>query len=148
MDVATWFRQWLTRHPLNTPAGVDRARFTADVMAKINALPSVSGRSAVPAPVRVWTIWRRLSLTVATVAAGAAIAVVVLRSSHQPTVRLAEPLVVAEAQPDDDEWLQETLQLLDQLDEDVASDAVQNGTDKEWMQELQMLDETELSTGS
>lgn len=148
MDLATWFRQWLTRHPLDTPAGVDRARFTADVMAKINALPSVSGRAPVLAPVRVWTIWQRLSLTVATVAAGAAIAVVALRSSHQQTAGPAEPLVVAEAQSDDDEWLQETLQLLDQLDEDVASDAVQNGTDEDWMQELQMLDETDLSTGS
>ena len=148
MDVATWFRQWLTRHPLNTPTGFDRARFTADVMAKINALPTASGRAEVSAPVRMWTVWRRLSLTMAAVAAAAAIAVVALRSSHQQTAELAQPLVVAEAQPSDDEWFQETLQLLDQLDEDVASDAVEDGSDEDWMHELQTLDEGELSAGS
>ena len=60
-------------------------------------------------------------------------------------------LVLAEAPPSDDTWVANTLQLLDQLDEELpeapaAGDAASN--DEEWMNELQTLDESELAARS
>lgn len=56
-------------------------------------------------------------------------------------------LVLAEAAATSDEqWLDQTLQLLQQFDEDVSSDG--DATDEEWLQDLQLLDEAELSVSS
>lgn len=58
-----------------------------------------------------------------------------------------DTLVLAEAAPTTDEqWLDQTLELLQQFDEDVSSDG--EATDEDWLQDLQLLDEAELSVRS
>lgn len=47
----------------------------------------------------------------------------------------------------DEQWLEETMQLLDQLDEDVSSDD-EEGSDDDWLDDLQLLDETDLAASS
>ena len=62
-----------------------------------------------------------------------------------------DAIVLAEAPPDDDSWIADTLQLLDQLDEELpdepsAGEATSN--EDEWLDELQTLDENELAARS
>jgi len=132
---------WLTRHPLKRPSGIDRAQFTAEVMAKIKA--QVQSAPA-PAPVRIWLPWPRLAMTLATVAAGILIMMSVTRlQPGQPVTTLAESPAGSE-----DQWLEETLLLLDELDEDVSSESAGDGSEEEWLEELEWLDETELAASS
>ena len=179
---------WLKRHPLNGPTGIDRAHYTAEVMAKVKALAQPV---PAPAPVRVWLPWppayrpsgagRRLALTLATVAAGIAI---VLGATRYQTSQLAqqitresqllaaldepelEPLAtdqveavademetmdtlqLAESLPSDDEWVEQTFQLLDELDEAAPEDAASGASEDEWLQELEQVDESELAANS
>ena len=177
MDLATWFRRWLSTHPLREPLQLDRAHYTAEVMQRVKGAPE-------PAPIYVvrWTTWPRLALATAAVAAVALL--VVGRVGERPVqmattveddlnllAALDEPalvegvdaedlealaqeletndvLLLAEAQPSDEQWLDETLLLLDQVDEDVPEDAVGDGADDQWLDELQLLDEQELSVSS
>ena len=67
------------------------------------------------------------------------------------TLEQADTIVLAEAPQSDDSWVAQTLQLLDQLDEELpnepaAGEATSN--DNEWLDELQMLDENELAARS
>ena len=169
---------WLTRHPLKGPTGIDRAQYTAEVMAKVKALAQPA---PAPAPVRVWLPWPRLALTLATVAAGVAL---VIGTRHYQTQQLAqqiasesqllaaldepehEPLAadqveavadeletmdtlqLAESLPSDDEWVEQTLQLLDELDEDVPENAASDASQDEWLQELEQVDESDLAANS
>lgn len=140
---------WLSRHPLKGPADMNRAQYTAEVMAKIKA-----AESPVPAltPVRFWLPWPRLAMTLATVAAGV---LIMMSVTHQAPRQLAQPpepvasVVLAESQASEDQWLDETLQLLDELDEDTSSsDSAGDGSEEEWLQELELLDETDLASSS
>ena len=63
----------------------------------------------------------------------------------------ADAIVLAEAPQSDDSWVADTLQLLDQLDEELpdepaSGDATSN--EHEWLDELQTLDESELAARS
>ena len=59
-----------------------------------------------------------------------------------------DALMLAEATPTaDEQWLNQTLELLQQFDEDVSSDGAE-ASDEEWLQDLQLLDDAELSTRS
>ena len=131
---------WLTRHPLKKPSGIDRAQYTAEVMAKIKALDSPA---PAPAPVRIWLPWPRLAMTLATVAAGMLIMLSVRHQAPTPLPQIAESLAGSE-----DQWLEETLLLLDELDEDVSSDTAGDGSEDEWFEELDWLDETGLASRS
>ena len=134
---------WLSRHPLKGPSDVNRAQYTAEVMAKIKA-----AESPAPAPARVWLPWPRLSMTLATVAAGILIMMTV---THQASRQLAHPpeaVLIAESPAADDQWLEDTLQLLDELDEDVSSETAGDGSEDEWLEELELLDETDLASSS
>ena len=60
-----------------------------------------------------------------------------------------DAMTLAEAPQSDDAWLKETLQLLDQLQEDVPDDASSgDAPDEEWMKDLQTLDDSDLSQPS
>ena len=179
---------WLTRHPLKGPAGIDRAQYTAEVMAKVKAM---SQPAPAPAPVHVWLPWppayrprgagRRLALTLATVAAGISL---VIGTAHYRTYQLAhqithdsqllaaldepevEPLAadqveavadeletmdtlqLAESVPSGDQWVEQTLQLLDELDEEAPEDAASGASEDDWLQELEQVDESELTASS
>ena len=132
---------WLSRHPLKGPADdMDRAQFTAEVMAKIKA-----EESPAPAPARTWMPWPRLAWTLATVAAGILIMMSVTHQAPRQLAQIAESPAIAS----EDQWLDETLQLLDELDENAASgESAGNEADDQWLQELESLDDTELATNS
>ena len=49
---------------------------------------------------------------------------------------------------EEDAWLDETLQLLRELDEDVPEDATGEPANDRWLEELQILDETDLAASS
>ncbi|MDP3703532.1 MAG: hypothetical protein Q8R78_04030 [Candidatus Omnitrophota bacterium] len=157
---------WLSRHPLKGPSDMNRAQYTAEVMAKINAVESPA---PAPAPVRSWLPWPRLAMTLATVAAGV---LIMMSVTHQAPERFAQPpsfdstqdgalsevegppelvapVVLAESPAgSEDQWFDETLQLLDELDEGTSSDSAGNGSDDEWLEELELLDETDLAANS
>lgn len=62
-----------------------------------------------------------------------------------------DTLMLAEAPPSDDSWVADTLQLLDQLDEDLPDEPAagnSNSNEDDWLDELQMLDESELAVRS
>ncbi len=68
-------------------------------------------------------------------------------------LQTADTLILAESVPSDDQWLDQTLQLLQQLDEDVPGDVT--GTNShaadaqdELLNELQQLDEKDLTANS
>jgi len=61
---------------------------------------------------------------------------------------LTDTLVLAEAPPDDQQWITQTLQLLDQLGEDVPSGTTADTSDNDPLNELQRLDEQDLSAAS
>lgn len=181
MPFATWLRTWLTRHPLKEPigTGMDRARYTAEVMARVKALGPMAETALVPIVVRQWGLWPRMAVALA--AATAALAVVI-GTRHDPSHTLAQAIatdaqllvalderdgdlvleddvevlhdelamtdtmLLAELSSSDEEWLAQTLELLDQLDEDISPETASDGADEEWLEELQLLDEDELST--
>ena len=86
---------WLTRHPLKEPTDMNRAQYTAEVMAKIKA-----AESPAPAPARVWLSWPRLAMTLATVAAGM---LIMLSVRHQAPAPL--PQFVDSPSASEDQWL-------------------------------------------
>jgi hypothetical protein len=82
-------------------------------------------------------------MTLATVAAGIVIMLSVRHQAPTPLPQFAESLAGSE-----DQWLEETLLLLDELDEDVSSESAGDGSADEWLEELEWLDETELAASS
>lgn len=56
-------------------------------------------------------------------------------------------LAEAPASQNDEQWLEETMQLLDQLDEGASSGS-EEGSDDDWLDDLQLLDETDLAASS
>lgn len=169
MDFASWFDRWLNRHPLRSPDGADHARYTAQVMARIKAQEQPA-RSPSPS----WLAWPGFAL--ATVAAmGLLVFTATQRTSEQIATdvlsdlqvlaEVDEPmtddtlegvaeelgtmdvLVLAEADQSDDAWVEETLELLKQLDEEVPDTSSDTPTDdEEWLNELDAIDEYELSS--
>jgi hypothetical protein len=81
-------------------------------------------------------------MTLATVAAGI---LIMLTVTHQPSRQLPQ---IAESPSADDRWLEETLLLLEELDEDVADETVGGALEEEWLEELQLLDDMELTARS
>jgi len=68
-------------------------------------------------------------------------------------LQTADALILAESVPSDDQWLDQTLQLLQQLDEDVPAEAIStNGhaaeSQDELLKDLQQLDEKDLTANS
>ena len=79
---AGWFRSWLSRHPLKGLLAVDRAHYTAEVMARVKGLPRpVVAAKQVPR-FRWWSI-PRLALAAPVFAAGLTLVVVIGRGAHQ-----------------------------------------------------------------
>jgi len=191
MDFSTWLQSWLKRHPLKAPQRLDQQQYTSEVMARIKAESTQQVYRV--RSVRSGLSWPRLALTVATVAAGALIALTIFRMTPPPQVAEAPPspavlaqtvaqeaellaeleegkadlliengdtldralettdtlLLLAEipSQPSDEQWLEETMQLLDQLEEGVSSGA-EEGSNDDWLDDLQLLDDTDLAASS
>ena len=144
MDFSRWLTTWLTRHPLKDPVGMDRASYTREVISKIHARqhPAVS-----PAP---W--WQVLLNPPVALAAAAVVVMAVTATLEHSRATLAQQSLrdaarLAESPPGDDEWIQQTMQLLEQLDQDVPGDDAAgsaSSSEEEWLKELEMLDEQDL----
>ena len=153
-----WLKTWLDRHPLKGPSTLDRAQFTAEVMAKIKAQLQPVPTPAPPArrllspgrPVRAWLPWPRLAMTLATVATGVAVMIGVTTSStRQLTKDIGRDFqLLATLGETDDQWVEETLQLLEVVDEDVSEETPADPFDDQWLEELEWLDETQRPAGS
>ena len=145
MEFLTWLRNWLLRHPLKEPTDAERSDYTADVMAKVRALDLQPVRAPVLVPARSWGWWPRLAMAMAT-AAGLAFA---LSTTHQTRRQLAQQPQGVTVSELDEEWLEQTLELLEQLEGETSPETAGDGSeDDEWLDELQWLDESELSTAS
>lgn len=59
-----------------------------------------------------------------------------------------DALLLAEAPPSDDAWIEQTLTLLEQLEEDLPEGAADDPSGDEWLDELQWLDEHDLAARS
>ena len=178
MELMTWFQAWLTRHPLKGPAEAERASYTAEVMTRVRALDPPSAVVPASVPVRRWAWWSRFAVAMATTAAVAVTVSLVHQSRSQlatPPLRdvgmsdpatLAEspspgaaplwppagghlPRFAGESPSTEEEWFEQTLQLLEQLEEDSSAETAGDGVEEEeWLEELQWLDDSELSTAS
>ena len=153
MDFITWFQGWLIRHPLKTLTDEERQSSTESVMARVRAITPHQHR--LPVRMRLSWGWPRLAIAVATIA----IVVGVLRTTQQTRRQLAQqPHTNAPSRPatssagspqaTDDEWVDQTLKLLEQLDEDAAPDTSTESEDESWLKELELLDEHGLSGAS
>ena len=156
MEFLTWLRSWLMRHPTKEPTDAERAHYTAEIMARVRTLGPLPGGSPARAPVRPWAWWPRIAMAMAT-AAGLVFAV---STAHQTRRQLTQQpqgatashpsAVLAESPTSDEAWLEQTLDLLEQIDEEPpsAETAGDGSNDEKWLDELQWLDERELSTAS
>ena len=168
MEFTSWLTNWLRHHPLRTPTGYERTRYTADVMGRVNTI--AHGETA---PQHSWWALPRLAFAVAAAAAGVAIAIGTTRAvssgrlakqvAHEaqllaaldePTpelngdvgalteeLKLHDTLVLAEAQSDDTSWIEQTMQLLNELDDQAPADSTESSSsDEEWMNDLQLLE--------
>ena len=72
----------------------------------------------------------------------------VVSTTHQSRRQLAQqPQGVTVSDPSSEEWLEQTLELLEQLEGETSPETAGDGSnDEEWLDELQWLDESELST--
>ena len=163
MAFASWLANWLRHHPLKTPTGYERTQYTADVMGRVNTI--AHGETA---PQYSWWALPRLAFAVAAAVAGVAIAIGTTRAvssgrlakqvTHEaqllaaldePTPELSgddeqalqELLVLAESSSDEASWLEQTMQLLDELDEQPQADSTESSaSDDEWMNDLELLE--------
>lgn len=178
MDLQTWLHQWLRHHPVKQPPSSARDRFTASVMTRIRAVEepaavTVGVRRWVAWPqfglavaaaaaivlLLVWTVEPPGARLAWQIAREVEMLVAVEESLLEPLVAtdpetLADDLealdeiVLAEAAAaaDDDRWIRQTLDLLESLDEEDAE--VEAGDTEEWLDELERLDEAELTASS
>ncbi len=143
MDFTAWLKAWLGRHPLQEPDAPDRARYTAQVMRQI------TDKAPLSTPAARWFAWPRVAMAFATTAAGV---LIILSTGYHADRQLAQDvprsLRLAESTTSDDAWVQNTLQLLEQLGEDPSDDGAHTTSDEEWFRELQTLDEGDLNANS
>lgn len=176
MDIPTRFKQLMNRATMRLPSQHDPAQYTAEVMERVRALQQPA--AAAP-PIILWRSWPRLGLATALVVAALALVVLpqrhtvrvaqqidqeaalllavdepVLNGGEDELVEELETLdtmVLAQVGPDSDEaWLEETLQLLDEVGDDAALEDVGSSSeeDEKWLEELELMDDTDLSSSS
>ena len=173
MDLAAWLRRFLSTHPLKLPTGGDRADYTVEVMARVRSLETPEAASVTARPWPAWPRFALGAAVVAAVVfivVGrteqpssplaqdieqelSLLASVDESAALEPLdeTELAEELqaldilVLAEAQPADETWIQETLLLLEEFDQDGSETSGGSDTGKEdWLQDLELLDELEM----
>lgn len=168
-DWMTWFRGWLARHPLKHPPMEDAQAYTEEVMTQIRVVshphPVRSWRLVIPrlawaagalamgvvivnlvqrpAPTRLareverdWTLLAQLGEPVEEPAAGL----------EEDLHTLDEGILLAEGPTslEEEAWVNDTLRLLNELDEETNGEGDGDDLDH-WLEELQQLDEAELT---
>lgn len=145
MDFSRWLTAWLRRHPLKAPSDMGPA-YTREVISKLGR---ETQRTA--SPVRWWSIFSSPAYAMVSLAAIALIVTALIQRPSAQTARQAtrQTAVLAESTESGDAWIQQTMQLLDQLEQDSASnDAATTQSDEEWLNELETLDEADLNSSS
>ena len=162
MDFMARLRDWLARHPLKEPTHANRAAYTAEVMARVKARVSAPHAPGVRVQNRLAWGWPRLAAGLAAAAASVLLAltvhgawrgqrlaraaaeeaeVLVALDEEALPLREEDLLLLAEMPAETDEqWLDETLQLLEELDEALPDDATSGGSEEEWLKELERLE--------
>ena len=182
MDFLSWWQGWLTRHPLKSPQRLDRSAYTAQVMTRVrqearSASPASGVRSWVVWPrlglalaaaaAGMVVVLHQEQQTGGRLARQIERDTALLAAVEEPLTEpvatgdpeelaeelaLVETFTLAEAPQSDEAWIQDTVQLLNQLDEELPADAAGEDTtgssDDDWMQELQTLDESDLAASS
>lgn len=141
MDFMTWLTRWLVRHPLKTPEQ-DRSRFTAEVMARVRRLAESPSPEARPA------LWRPRWVFAAVAAAGLVVVLRVAGRSEQ--VAQAPESSRIQLAESDDWWIDETYQLLEQLEADTGEPIADpsGASEDDWFNELELLEESDLAASS
>ena len=174
MSFNDWMSRWLRRHQMKSLPEEERARYTAEVMANVKALASAAGTPAAEFRARpVLGLWPRLWVAAATaLATGMLIVglhrpspeVALIRDAQQlaqiehllpeaaeeedlsQELELMDTMMLAEADTSQDEvWIEQTLQLLEQTEELPEDNADSEESDDSWMNELELLDESQLT---
>lgn len=182
MKFSIWLTQWLARHPLKEPASHNPAWFTAQVMQRVKAAAQPAPAIAPVHPWFSWPrLGFAAALATAAIVLVAVpklptpgrLANAVLRdaqllealdeASLDPVIndetdmlaqelQLHDAMMLAEAQPSDDQWIEETMQLLDQLDQESPDDSSAStpapSDDDDLLNELQLFDEHEIGVQS
>ena len=148
MNFSRWLTTWLKRHPLKEPDEVDRALYTREVISRIK------GRRAPAVAPSPW--WQCLLNPPVALAAAMVVVLAVTSAVERSRTPLAQralrdSALLAESPPSDDAWIQQTMQLLDQLDQDAPSDDAAGSaskSDEDWLNELETLDEQDLNSST
>ena len=166
-DFLGWLRGWIGHHPLKTPP--DSASYTVEVMARVHAasqrMPAFRWAAqpwwvlAVGTVAAAWAVTvvvgrspQRLAETVshetellAQVDGDTLLSV--SPDSVEQEVALMDRMVLAQAEgePDDEAWLEDTLELLNATGEDVEIPSADDASDG-WLQELETLDDREAAS--
>lgn len=178
MTFETWLQGWLTRHPPSQRTDAERARFTEQVMARVTSgdRPSPS-----PKPLRIpWLPWVLVAATATaavaivwhnpshrsqmakppTLEAQAPLAVSdtplmaqqdILPRKPERGAKPSGPILLAQELSEDEAWLDETLRLLEELDEEVSDETTGGDElydDEEWLDDLEMFDGNELAASA
>lgn len=177
MDVPTRLKQLMSRSAVRLPSQHDPAQYTAEVMERVRA---VEQPATAEAPVVLWRTRPRLGLATALAAALLAITILpqrhAVRMARQIDQEAALLLAVDEPVPnggdeglaeeletldammlaeagaanDDAAWLEDTVQLLDELEDDSAlqDDDPASDDEESWLEELELMDSSDLATSS
>ena len=157
MDFSRWLTTWLKQHPLKESKGVDRAAYTREVISRIQERHAPTPNLELLPARNSWVLGWRLLLNPAFALAAAVVVVLTVTSAiERSRTQLAQQALhdaarLAESPPSDDQWIQQTMQLLEQLDQDAPSDDAAgsaSNSDEEWLKELETLDEQDLNSSS
>ena len=182
MDFLAWWQRWFARHPLKSPESLDRSAYTAQVMTRVRqaAYPAPSafairpgrlwpqlGLALATAAAGIFVVLHHGQPSVGRLARQIERDTALLAAVDEPLtepvstgdpeelvdeLELVETFTLAEAPQSDEAWIQDTVQLLNQLDEELPANAAGEETtgpsDDDWMQELQTLDESDLAASS
>ena len=145
MDLPIWLRTWMARHPLKAPPDYDPAQYTAEVMATIRTTvtPRPARSLRPPWPWAVLASWPRPTLALAGALGLIVVLLIVQRVIPQRLLAgdtAPPPRQLAEDVSSDAEWIQQTLDLLEQFDEDVPVNNP-SADDEKWLDDVDMLEE-------
>lgn len=151
MDFATWFKRWVAQHPLNVPPAERPDDYAADVMRRVRGLHEPSPARRVRYP--VWHGWVTLTAGLATAAVGL---ILVLTLTPQSRIQLTRAITPAPGglmrladSSTEDSWMDQTLQLLDELNEELPADNADEGTSNDdWLKELDTLEQHDQASPS
>ena len=169
IEFLDWLKDWITRHPLQTPPESLRASYTEAVMRRVRAPQALT-------PAWRWGWQPQLAMSWGTALACLLAVVVVMKraptqlasevehdwqlltevgeehdlssSNLDDEVQMVDRLVLAEASPseEDETWIRQTLELLNDVDEQADATPEDQDNPDGWLKDLEQLDEAELAS--